>query len=243
MRQALAAAWLAVALGAPPARAYDEVAVKGGGSIGGAVKLTGKAPEPQQIAITKDPEVCGSGVRTVGEVAVGNDGSLKGAVVYIERIAAGKAWPRSREGALIDQKGCRFLPGSLVMRKGDVVRIKNKDKVFHNIHAYEVVGSARLSMFNDGQPADSDLKHDLRMRRGNEVKLECDAHNFMHEWFLVLEHPYYSPTAAGGGFSIGDVPPGSYKLIAWHPALGRQEANVEVKPGDKATVDFTFKGK
>jgi hypothetical protein len=128
------------------------------------------------------------------------------------------------------------------MRKGDVVRIKNKDNVFHNIHAYELVGSARLSMFNDGQPADSEFQHDLRLRRGNEVKLECDAHNFMHEWFIVLEHPYFSSTGPDGKFSISDVPPGAYKTIAWHPVLGRQEASVEVKPSGKAGADFTFKG-
>lgn len=228
-------------LGSGTAYAYDEVALKGAGSIDGTVRFEGKAPEPQKIAITKDPQVCGDGVRVVGEVTADAKGNLKGAVVYLEKIASGKVWPKRKEGFLIEQKGCRFLPNSLVMRKGDVVRIKNKDKVFHNIHAYELAGSARLSMFNDGQQADSEFQHDLRMRRGSEVKLECDAHNFMHEWFLVLDHPYFFSTGADGKFSIGDVPAGTYKLIAWHPVLGRQESTVEVKPGAKAAADFVFK--
>jgi plastocyanin len=241
MRRRFWALSLLGVLGAARAEAYDEVAVKDVGSIQGTVRFEGKPPEPQKVAITKDPQVCGDGVRLVGEVAADAKGNLKGAVVYIEKVASGKPWPKQQDGFRIDQKGCRFLPNTLVMRKGHVVHIKNKDKVFHNIHAYEVAGSARLSMFNDGQQADSEFQHDLRLRRGNEVKLECDAHNFMHEWFLVLEHPYFSPTGADGKFSIGDVPPGTYKLMAWHPVLGRQEAGVEVKPGGKAAADFTFK--
>lgn len=241
MRHAFCAISVLGVLGAAPAHAYDGGPVKDGGSVQGSVRFEGKAPGPRKVAIVKDPQVCGDGVRLVGEVGVDPKGNLKGAVVYIEKIASGKGWPKQPDGFRIDQKGCRFLPNTPVMRKGDVVRIKNKDGVFHNIHGYELAGSARFSMFNYGQPADHELRHNLQMPRGNEVKLECDVHNFMHEWFLVLEHPYFSPTGADGKFSIGDVPPGTYKLIAWHPVLGRQEASVEVKPGGKAAADFTFK--
>lgn len=225
------------------AHAYEIVPVERGGSVEGAVRLVGAPPDPQKVTITKDTEVCGNGARLVGEVAVDGGGSLKGAVVYVDKIATGKAWPESPNGFVIDQKGCRFLPSTLVMRKGDDVRITNKDKVLHNVHAYERVGSVRRTMFNRATLGGKEIQQRLEMQRGNEVKLECDAHNFMHESFLVLDHPYFSITTADGRFSIGDVPPGDYKLTAWHPALGRQEATVEVKAGEKVTADFSFKGK
>lgn len=240
MRSLVGVASLMVILGALRADAYEVAAVQNGGSISGQVRFEGKAPEPKKMTITKDSQVCGNGERVVGAVTVDASGSLQGAVVYIDQIAVGKAWPPSQDGFMIDQEGCRFLPSAPVMRKGETVRLRNKDGVMHNSHAYELIGSSRVSIFNFAQMRGSESKRDLPLRRGNEVKLECDVHNFMHEWFLVLDHPYFAPTGLDGKFGIGEVPRGTYKLVAWHSVLGRKETTIEVKPGATAAADFVF---
>lgn len=224
-----------------PASAYEVVAIRDGGTIQGVVQLQGNPPAPQRMTITKDSEVCGTGARLVGEVAVDGKGAVRGAVVYVEKIDSGKPWPIPPEGFFVDQKECRFMANSRVVRKGDAIRMKNTDAVFHNTHAYELVGNARLSMFNRGQPKGSEVEYDLQMRRGDVVKLECDVHNFMHEWLLALDHPYFAITGPDGAFTVDGVPAGTYTLIAWHPALGRQKIDVEAKGGSKVIADFVFK--
>jgi hypothetical protein len=225
----------------PPPRieSYRVQKVAGGGSIRGNIRFEGTPPPAKQMAVAKDPEVCGRNPRVIGAVQIGDGGALRGAVAYLERVDAGKGWPaRPRE---LIQQGCEFRPTSLVMRRDETLAIHNRDPVFHNIHAYELAGTARLTMFNDGQPAGSNLERPLRMRRAHTAKLECDAHDFMHQWFLVLDHPYFAETDEGGTFEIGEVPPGSYFLRAWHPTLGELRAPIEVTAGGAASSVFTFR--
>ncbi len=100
-------------------------------------------------------------------------------------------------------------------------------------------------MFNSGQPAKSEFTKPIRLRRPNShaIKLECDAHNFMHAWMFAADNPYYSVTGADGAFAIGDIPPGKYKLGVWHPVLGTQKIAIEVEAGGDASQTFLFKGK
>jgi hypothetical protein len=65
----------------------------------------------------------------------------------------------------------------------------------------------------------------------------------MRAWVATFDHPYFAVTGENGAFSMDGVPPGSYTLKAWHPALGvtshplvvgPQGASVTVKFGDPA---------
>ena len=40
------------------------------------------------------------------------------------------------------------------------------------------------------------------------MKLQCDIHNWMTGYLLVLDHPFFATTAADGSFEIKDVPAG-----------------------------------
>ena len=73
------------------------------------------------------------------------------------------------------------------------------------------------------------------------MKLECDQHNYMNAWFLPVESPYYAIVGDDGSFTIDGVPPGKYKIIAFHPSLGIVRQEVDVK--GKTTTNFEFVGK
>ncbi|MGC3974597.1 MAG: carboxypeptidase-like regulatory domain-containing protein [Nitrospira sp.] len=48
-------------------------------------------------------------------------------------------------------------------------------------------------------------------------------------------------TTDGGTFTLSDVPPGEYTLMAWHPALGTMlQKKVTVTEKGTSTVDFAF---
>jgi hypothetical protein len=67
------------------------------------------------------------------------------------------------------------------------------------------------------------------MRRSNVVKIECDAHDFMHAWAFAADSPYAAVTKDDGSFAIDGVPPGDYELKVWHPVLGEKSTKVSVR--------------
>lgn len=227
----------AMSLAAQVAHAY-QVTAAGAASITGKVSFKGAVPAPKKLLITKDNAVCGSGEREIVEVNV-KAGGLVGAVVYVTKIDAGKPWPAQADKALLDQKACRFTPEMLVVRKDSALTIRNSDPVLHNIHTYEIIGAVRRTMFNVGQPDKGDLTQPIKVRRSNAVKIECDAHDFMHAWAFAADNPYVAVTRDDGSFSIDGLPDGSYELKAWHPVLGEKSAQVTVKGASTASFEFS----
>ncbi len=225
---------------APP---YKEVAVTSGGSVSGKVSFEGKAPKSKFKTINKDTEVCGTGEREYDVTVLGPDGGVADVVVYIEKIAEGKAWEMKEEPYLLEQEKCTFIPQSYVVRNGADLKVMNKDPVTHNIHSYEIAGRARITMFNSSQPAKSEFVKPVKIRRVGDhgLKLECDQHNFMHDWMFVADTPYFSVTLTDGKFEIKDIPAGKYKLAAWHPVLGTKKAEIEVDAGASITNAFIYK--
>jgi hypothetical protein len=47
-------------------------------------------------------------------------------------------------------------------------------------------------------------------------------------------------TGADGAYVIGNVPPGTYEVTAWHEKLGERKGTVTVPATGAATLDFTF---
>jgi hypothetical protein len=230
---------------APAAFGYEEAAVSDGGAVAGKISFKGKVPEPQHFLVQKNPEFCGK-ERDFAFVRV-KDGALQNVVVVIEGIEKGK--PFTHAPTEFIGKECTFLPFvSIVTKKGadgwPSFKIENTDTVIHNPHTYQVAGATRATLWNIGLPEKgSKLEKELKIRKGNVVKLECDQHDFMHSWTRVVEHPYFAVVDDGGNFKIDGVPAGKYKLVAWHPILGEQTAEVTVAAKGSAKADFTFAGK
>ncbi len=218
---------------------YKETDVTDGGSVQGAVMFDGAIPELPTAEIAKDNEVCGDGSIIPNPVTIGAGGELEHVVVYLEEVKEGKAWPE--QDYALDQQECAFEPYLQVVPKGVEMTIKNSDPVLHNVHPFEIVGDKRRTLFNLAQPQqDQTNTKKIKTRKGNAVELACDAHAWMAGWLYVLEHPYYAVVGADGTFEIGDIPPGDYKLVAWHPVLGVQEQDLEVAAGGAADASFQF---
>lgn len=219
---------------------YKVVEVGDGGSISGKVMFNGNDPAPVAYKISKDNEVCGSGNREVDFVRV-NDGALVDVVVYLSKVKQGKAFNPDEKDASIVQKGCEFLPFIQIMQNDSNAAIVNEDPVLHNIHTYEIIGKAKKTVMNISQPDKGTINKKVKLKRGDAMKVECDAHDFMHGFVFVAKNPYYAQVADDGSYSIDNIPPGKYKVLAFHGTLGTQKGKVEVAAGASQTVDFTFK--
>jgi polysaccharide lyase family 4-like protein len=231
--------------GTPVVFGYEEAVVSDGGTISGKISFKGKVPDPQHFLVQKNPELCGK-ERDFHFVRV-KDGALQNVVVTIEGIGKGKPFTHAVTEFIV--KECAFLPYvSIVTKKGadgwPVFKIENTDTVMHNPHTYQVVGATRSTLFNIGLPEKgSKLEKELKVRKGNVVKVECDQHDFMHSWTRVVEHPYFAVVEDGGNYKIDGVPAGKYKLVAWHPILGEQTQEITVAAEGTAKADFSFTGK
>ena len=206
------------------------VSAQGGGSISGEVKFTGAAPAPKVVKVNKDNEVCGQEKKIV-EVAVGPGGGLGETLVS---VAAKGAKPTPAKPAVLDQKGCEFHPDVLVMSPGEV-KILNSDGVLHNIHTFSTANPP----INKAQPK---FKKEMveKLEKPELVKVQCDAHSWMHGWIFVTENPT-AVTDDKGAFKLENVPPGKYKVDVVHPVLGKQTKEVEVKAGQDTKVAFELK--
>lgn len=202
---------------------------QGGGSISGEVKFAGAAPAPKVIKVNKDNEVCGQ-EKKIADVAVGAGGGLADTLVSVPSAKGAKP----SKPAVLDQKGCEFRPEILVMAPGEV-RILNSDGVLHNIHTFSTANSP----INKAQPK---FKKEMveRLDKPELVKVQCDAHSWMHGWIFVTESPT-AVTDTNGAFKLENVPPGKHKVEVIHPVLGRQSKEVEVKAGQDTKVAFELK--
>ena len=214
--------------------AYEGGDMANGGAISGAALFKGTVPKPKKLKVTKDKKRCDLSPK-FDQSLVAKDGKLANAVVYISEIEKGKKMDMS--GATLDQNGCEYQPHVLAVPAGADVTILNPDKVLHNIHTYSKINKP----MNRAQPK---FKKKLKVKfdKPEVMEVKCDVHGWMSAWIFVAGNPYYSVTGEDGAFSLTDVPAGKYKVEVWHETLGKQSAEVEVKAGETAKVDFEFAG-
>lgn len=229
---AVIAAFAALTWLAGPASGYEAMAVANGGTITGKVTYTGPPVPPRKELRTKDPQVCGEGEVDVPQMILGASKAVADTVVYLKGIAKGKALEKPAKPPEIVNHKCDFVPHVQAIPVGQVV-IVNSDPVIHNTHGYY----GRITAFNVGLPTQG-LRIIKPLPRPGLVKVDCDVHGWMLGWIQVVDNPYYAVTGKDGAFTIKDVPPGSYTLVAWHEYGGTIETAVTVK--EKGTESVTI---
>jgi hypothetical protein len=246
------------------AEAYEVVVVENGGQITGTITLNGPAPEATRFKVEKTPEVCGPEDRLVEEVRV-QDGKLADVVVLLEKVEAGKPYPLEESmggppdaafhtqkaggngefpGTTIKPKTCIFGPYTSVIAQGKFLQFRNQDPVKHSPHTYASKGRVKTTMHNEDLPGDGELDLEVLFQKEKTMvlKLECDQHDHMQNWFRRVENPYYTFSDETGAFKLDQIPPGTYELIAWHPKFRReQKQNITVTENGTVAADFEFK--
>ncbi len=209
-------------------------------TITGMVKLEGTPPAMPTIQMAADPYCASQHASAPAkdeEVATGSGGELANVFVYIKNVSGN--YPAPSTPVVLDQHGCQYHPHMIPIQVGQPLQIKNSDATLHNIHALPVVNS----QFNEGQPVQgmvSTKKFDKA--EITPFKVKCDVHGWMKAWMAVMPNPFYSVSQSNGSFTISNLPPGQYTIVAWHEKYGSQEQQITVAPKESKAVNFTFKG-
>lgn len=245
----------------PATSDYKVVPVDNGGTIAGLISFEGKARAPKVIKVEKRPDVWGKEDREFYEVTV-NDGMLADVVLVLKGVKSGKHFQnfvmsgpppgkRSHKGMGTDVfqgtdiivEGCTYGPLTGVIADGAELRFVNKDPVTYGpLIYYQVKGRGR-GQHNQALPGHGKLNLPIRFKSRHFMKLECDQYPHMQNWFYRVDNPYYAFSGRDGTFTIDRVPPGTYKLLAWHPILGEQDQEVTVAANGTADVTFKFSSK
>ena len=206
--------------------------------ITGTITFKGTPPPEVALSSMEDNSDCMAShekTPTTQHYIVGAKGEFGNVTVYLEGMD-GKSTGASAAPAVLDQKGCLYTPQILAIQTGQKLVVKNSDSCPHNVHIIAANGNPE---HNDPQFAGAaDLNYTFA-KPAMFVKFQCDIHPWMFAWVSVFDHPYFSVSDKDGKYTIKNVPPGKYTLVAEHRKAGKQTQAVEVKDSS-VTADFTF---
>ena len=212
--------------------------------ITGTVTLKGTPPkELENTHLTGDVNCSKlhTDIPTTHHYVVGPKGEFANVVVSLQGIS-GKSTGASAPPAVLDQKGCEYVPSIFAVQTDQKIIVKNSDPVLHNVHTMPADGSGN-QVKNDAQlPNGPELTYSFS-KPESFLKFKCDVHDWMLAWVTVFDHPYFAVSGKDGTFKITNVPPGKYKIQAVHRKAGTVTQEVEVKEGEPAKVDFTLEVK
>ena len=218
---------------APAAQPYKIAPVAAGGTIAGTVEFEGTAPVAELVNPTVDQKVCGNSIVEKNVALAGT--RVGGAIVWLTDIRSGKAFPLQRRFDLRNNS-CTLDPFVQVIPTNSTLNVGNDDRLlqtnrFINVGTGQIVAVAPFN--DDGEVVPVD-----RFKEAAEIEVVSEQHPWTHAWMAVLDHPYYAQTAASGTYRIEGIPPGRYRIRAWHPSLGYADDSVMVGAGQQVNVEF-----
>jgi hypothetical protein len=235
--------------------AYRGGPVTGGGTLSGTVLLAGALPpEPApDSAALADPAVaraCGGARRgggrgarraraadPVGEPPGASAGPARGAVVWLEGVAAGKPMPLERRYELT-LEGCALAPRTLAAAAGGTLNVHGVDALASRlVFVRGDAGDAGRVLLRTAMSAPGQLVPDEGvLAEPGLVEVRGERPAWLRAWVLAFDQPYFAAAGDDGAFTLADVPPGRYQLVAWHPRAGRVAQPVTVAAGQAQTV-------
>lgn len=207
-------------------------------NVSGVSTFIGEAPARAPIVLRGNPECAAlhQDGSVLSEEIMVKDGKLQNVFVYVKEGLEGRRFPLPAGPAVVSNKGCVYVPHVLGVRTGQQVLILNEDATLHNVHSY----SKNSKPFNLGLPFQGMKQTKVFDKAEVMVPLKCDVHPWMSGFIGVVDHPYFSVTDEAGRFELKGLPPGKYKVEAWHEKLGAQSQSIEIGPRESKTAEFAF---
>jgi plastocyanin len=137
---------------------------------------------------------------------------LGSAVLYLE--AAGPAAAPATLDITINEKVYR--PRVVVAPVGSTVRFPNTDPFDHNVFSASEPSQFDLGLYGRGEAKSYTFTHP------GLVRVYCNVHPRMVAYVVITANRYYAQPGVDGSFAIENVPPGHYRLHAWHERIAAE---------------------
>ena len=208
-------------------------------SITGTITFEGTPPALKPLSMSADPGCAKqhSGPVPDERLVLGSGNAMANVMVYVSKgLPAGKTYPAPKTPAVLDQKGCLYVPHVMGITVGQAYRILNSDGILHNVHALPKINKS----FNLPMPANRKEASATFDKPEAMFQIKCDVHPWMSAWVGAFTHPFFSVTAKDGKFTISGLDPGTYEITAWHEVLRTQTATVTVAANETKAQNFKF---
>ncbi|MGE5850365.1 MAG: carboxypeptidase regulatory-like domain-containing protein, partial [Candidatus Methylomirabilota bacterium] len=196
--------------------------------------FAGPLPREEFQPVFKHREFCGERMPS-NRLRVGADRGVADVLITLEGASALRGASPARS-AVLDNRGCRFVPRVQVVPPGTRLEVRNSDPILHTVHAY--LGSETL--FHLALPVFRQRVWAILDRPGL-IRIDCDVgHTWMRAYVLVRAHGLATVSGPDGAFHLTGVPPGTFSLRAWHESLGTRDASVTVVDGRPSVVTLLY---
>src|SRR4051794_9259221 len=159
-------------------------------------------------------------------------------IVYIDGPVGDKPVPPEQPLKIITQrvtqKGAMFAPHVLPVVVGTTVEWPNNDDILHNVFSVSEACPFDLDLYK------APVVKKVKFEKPGRVDVFCSIHTRMNCIVLVLENPFFASTNDKGNYAIKNVPPGTYKLKAWHERLPTQTQEIVVGSEGEVKADFVL---
>jgi hypothetical protein len=207
-------------------------------TLSGTVTFTGNPPRALKIDMSADPSCYEKNPDPKTEwFAVSNE-KLANVLVYVtsNTILENYSFEPPSSAVVMEHKGCRYEPHVLGIQARQPLSIVNSDSTQHNTHPYPK---------NNGEWNQSQgIGAEPIVKTFERAELLIPFRDNQHPWekahVSVFSHPFFAVSDADGNYKIAGLPPGSYKITAWHEKLGEKTVEVVFVPGESRHVGFDF---
>jgi hypothetical protein len=207
------------------------------GRVIGFVEIDGAPPTDSVIQPPADQPACGRPFTRVGLERRAN--RAIGVVVWINGLRSGKPLPIERRFEIANDR-CMLVPEVQTAIAGGTLNVQNLDADEHRTRITRRDGGEVLATIRETDEGQV-VPNEHVLAKPGILQLTCELHPWTRAWIAVFDHPYYTMTGSDGSFSIDSVPPGAYRVHAWHPRLGAVDASLTIEPGKTAALTLRAK--
>jgi len=226
---------------------YKVAEVNDGGTLKGRVTMAGPIPKPRSFHLIHAPniEFCarisdGKGHRILRDFTVSGNAGLKDTVISIQGIKKGKPLPTKMQSFNIDR--CHSDQYVIGVRNGENILLENKDPIRHEIATYEINSDSYVRQKSNKaiHQESSHIRSAFVSREAKEFLIKCNLHPFLQTRGYMVDNPYYAISDEEGNFTLNEVPPGTYEVLAWHPFIPTLKGTVTILEGEVSKINFVF---
>lgn len=153
-------------------------------------------------------------------------------VIWLEGMRSNLIQPDAPQTVKIEQENRRFIPETVVIPVGGKVTFPNLDPIFHNVFSLSKPRTFDLGNYPKGET------RTVTFPEPGIVYVNCHLHPNMTAVIVVAPSRWNTKADRDGSFTLKNVPPGEYTVVAWHKAAGFFRRQMQVGPGHDPRIEF-----